>query len=66
MQTQIFKSYSEFLRRADKDINGVSQSFADDHSNYVANNKYNEGCSSPYQPRSQKLRGIGGKKKYES
>jgi hypothetical protein len=42
--TQIFKSYSEFLQRPDKDVNGASQTFADDQPQYVEQNETNKGC----------------------
>ena len=44
MTTKIYKSYSEFLARKNKDENGVSESFADDHHDFVSQNETNNGC----------------------
>jgi len=44
MKTEIFKNYSEFLNREDKDINGVSPEFVKDNENYQADNNTNEDC----------------------
>jgi len=43
-QTQIFKSYSDFLNRPDKTINGVSKDFAKMYPNYIETNLTNKGC----------------------
>lgn len=43
MKTQIFKDYSEFLNREDKNLNGVTQQFADQNPNW-AEERNNEGC----------------------
>ena len=44
MKTQIFKSYSEFLSRKDKTVNGVSEGFAELHPNFEKENLTNVGC----------------------
>jgi hypothetical protein len=44
MKTEIFADYSAFVNRTDKDTNGVTQSFADEHPNYVAENTTNTAC----------------------
>jgi len=43
-QTQIFKSYSDFLNRPDKTINGVSKDFAKMYPNYQKDNQTNIDC----------------------
>jgi len=42
--TQIYDSYEDFLNRADKSLNGVSQFFANCNPNYEEQNKTNKGC----------------------
>lgn len=42
--TKIFTSYEEFLKRSDKDLNGISQEFADKNPNYNKENESNKGC----------------------
>lgn len=44
MKTEIFKNYDEFLKRKDKDINGVSDGFAKSNPNYEEMNPTNKGC----------------------
>lgn len=44
MKTLIFESYSAFLDREDKEINGVSAEFAERVPNYEAQNETNKGC----------------------
>ena len=44
MTTQIFESYSDFLRREDKNINGVDKDFANAYPNYEEQNETNNGC----------------------
>ncbi len=44
MKTEIFKSKSDFYKREDKSVNGVSESFAERNSNYVSDNESNKGC----------------------
>lgn len=44
MKTQIFESYSAFLSREDKDLNGVSKQFAESHPNYEVDNETNKAC----------------------
>ena len=39
MKTEIFKDYEEFLNRKDRDINGVSQEFAERHEDYLKDNE---------------------------
>ena len=43
-QTQVFKSYSDFLKRVDKTVNGVSEDFAKKNTDYLENNNTNKGC----------------------
>ena len=38
-KTKIFNSYSEFLKREDKSINGVSPEFAEAHPDYEKDNE---------------------------
>lgn len=47
MKTQIFKDYLEFCNRADKDLNGVTQEFANSNPNW-AEEKNNKGCWNCY------------------
>jgi hypothetical protein len=42
--TKIFSTYSEFLSREDKKINGVSQDFADEYPDFEKDNESNRGC----------------------
>lgn len=44
METQIFKSYEDFLNRPDKTVNGVSEDFAKANPNYGDDNSNNTGC----------------------
>ena len=44
MKTQIFKSYADFLKREDKEINGVDSEFANAHPNYEKENETNKRC----------------------
>ena len=44
MKTQIFNSYSEFLKRKDKSVNGVSTEFAESNPNWEEMNETNKGC----------------------
>ena len=41
MKTQIFKSYEDFLNRADKSLNGVSEDFAAAHPDFEKDNETN-------------------------
>lgn len=43
-KTQIFKHYSDFSKREDKKINGVSLEFAKDNPNFEEDNINNTGC----------------------
>ena len=42
--TKIFKSYSEFLTRADRKENGISEEFAAEFPNWLEMNETNEAC----------------------
>ena len=42
--TQIFESRSHYLKREDKDINGVDAEFAAAHPNFAEDNETNQGC----------------------
>jgi len=44
MKTQLFNSYGEFLKREDKNINGVSESFSLGNTDYEKQNNTNKGC----------------------
>ena len=44
MKTEIFNSYTEFLNRNDKNINGVDRKFSEENPNYLEDNSSNEGC----------------------
>ena len=44
MKTQVFKSYSAFLERPDKSLNGVSDYFAKLHPDFEEDNRTNIGC----------------------
>ena len=44
MKTQIFKNRAEFLKREDKEINGVSEAFAKNHPDFEEDNETNKGC----------------------
>ena len=44
MKTEIFKDYNDFLKRKNKDINGVSEEFAKAHPYYEADNETNTSC----------------------
>lgn len=44
MKTVVFKTYSDFLAREDKKINGVSPEFAEKHPDYEKQNETNIGC----------------------
>lgn len=44
MKTKIYKSYSQFLKRKDKTVNGVSPEFAENYPNYSDMNVTNKGC----------------------
>jgi len=44
MKTKIFKSYSDFLERENKDVNGVSESFSVKYPDYQLENITNKGC----------------------
>ena len=48
MITKIYKEYSEFLKRNNKDENGVSEEFAQKHENYEKQNETNKGCYDCY------------------
>lgn len=48
MKTQIFKSYEDFLERADKKINGVSEDFAAKHPDFEESNESKSGCWNCY------------------
>lgn len=41
MKTKIYKSYEAFLKRKDKNTNGVSESFAAEHPDFENQNKNN-------------------------
>jgi len=43
-KTQIYKSWSEFYNRTDKEINGVSEDFAKENPDYLKENESNKGC----------------------
>lgn len=42
--TQIFQTYSDFLNRANKRVNGVSPEFAEEHPDWEKENERNIGC----------------------
>jgi hypothetical protein len=42
--TKIYKSYSEFQKREDEKINGVSEEFAKLNPDFIADNETNIGC----------------------
>jgi len=44
MKTQVFKSYSDFLRREDKETNGVSEEFAKENPDFEQQNSSNKAC----------------------
>ena len=44
MKTQIFKTYTDFLKRENKEINGVSELFATNNPDFELKNKTNKGC----------------------
>src|ERR1035438_6013478 len=44
MKTEIFKNKFAFLQREDKEVNGVSEEFAQAHPDYEKKNKTNDGC----------------------
>lgn len=44
MKTEIFNSYFEFLKRIDKEVNGVSLGFAEDNIKWLEQNETNESC----------------------
>ena len=44
MTTQIFDSYSDFMKREDKKINGVSKAFSENNPDFEKDNETNEGC----------------------
>ena len=44
MNTQIFATYSDFLRRTDRSVNGVSPEYAERNSKYAEQNASNKGC----------------------
>lgn len=44
MKTEIFKTIKDFENRPDKLINGVSEEFAKNNSDYEIDNSSNEGC----------------------
>ena len=48
-KTQVFKTYSDFLGRENKSINGVSEKFARDNPNYAEDNETNLGCWDCYE-----------------
>ena len=48
MKTKIYKSYADFLNRADKSINGVSEDFAAEHPDFEKDNESNSGCWNCY------------------
>lgn len=43
-KTQIFKSWTEFYNRENKELNGVSEEFAKENQNYETDNEDNNGC----------------------
>lgn len=44
METKIFESYSAFLKRTDKTVNGVSPEFARKNPGFAKDNETNVGC----------------------
>ena len=44
MGTKIFKTYSDFLDRENKEINGVNPEFADEYPDFEKQNESNKGC----------------------
>ena len=48
MKTKIFKSYENFLKREDKNINGVSEDFAAEHPDFEESNESKSGCWNCY------------------
>ena len=44
MKTQIFETYSDFLKREDKAVNGVSPEFAKNRPDYEKQNETNQAC----------------------
>ena len=45
METQIFKDWSEFSKREDKYLNGVSAEFAAENPNWQKENLTNKSCN---------------------
>lgn len=54
MKTQIFENYAEFLKREDKELNGVSEEFAKANPNFSEENETNKGCSRCYDLKNSK------------
>ena len=44
MKTEIFKTYADFYRREDKEVNGVSPAFAEEHPDFEKQNETNKRC----------------------
>jgi hypothetical protein len=44
MQTLVFNTYQDFLKREDKSVNGVTPEFAKANPNYEKDNETNKGC----------------------
>ena len=44
MKTEIFKTIEDFLKREDKDVNGVSEEFAKENPDYEKKNETNKAC----------------------
>lgn len=43
-KTEVFKTYKDFRKRADKNVNGVSAEFAESNPDYQEQNATNRGC----------------------
>ena len=44
MKTQIFKNYEDFLNRKDREINGITKEFAEEHKINLDEDRGNDGC----------------------
>lgn len=44
MTTVIFKDFSDFTKRKDKTVNGVSEDFAKENTDFENDNATNKGC----------------------
>ena len=48
MKTKIYKSYEDFMKREDKNINGVSEDFAAKYPDFETQNQSRKGCWNCY------------------